>query len=168
MGYLILVPPYGRLIALSTWPLPTHPTRHRPPQACAMRPSALPVLLLWSLSGGAVAFLSLPQPARLSSCSFSSLARARARQSTSSPPRSSVAALAAATTDSSSEWDVETDVVVIGSGIGGLSCAALLAYYGEDVRVYESHYHAGGCAHGFEIDGFHFDSGPSLWNGMDW
>ncbi len=58
-------------------------------------------------------------------------------------------------------------MVVIGSGIGGLSCAALLAYYGLDVLVYESHYHAGGCAHGFEVDGFKFDSGPSLWNGMD-
>lgn len=64
-------------------------------------------------------------------------------------------------------WDQETDVVVIGSGIGGLSCAALCAYYGLDVRVYESHYHAGGCAHSFEVGGFHFDSGPSLWNGMD-
>jgi phytoene dehydrogenase-like protein len=64
-------------------------------------------------------------------------------------------------------WDEEADVVVIGSGIGGLSAAALCAYYGLDVRVYESHYHAGGCAHSFEVDGFHFDSGPSLWNGMD-
>lgn len=126
-----------------------------------MRPSTLPVLLLWGLVGGATAFLSLP-----SRPSSSSLARPR-QPTTSSPLRTSLAA-AAATTDSSGEWDVETDVVVIGSGIGGLSCAALLAYYGEDVRVYESHYHAGGCAHGFEIDGFHFDSGPSLWNGMDW
>lgn len=68
---------------------------------------------------------------------------------------------------STASWDEEHDVVVIGSGIGGLSCAALLAYYGLDVQVYESHYHAGGCAHGFDIEGFKFDSGPSLWNGMD-
>jgi len=40
-------------------------------------------------------------------------------------------------------WDVESDVVVIGSGIGGLTCAALLAYYGHDVRVCESHYYPG-------------------------
>lgn len=46
------------------------------------------------------------------------------------------------------------DVVVIGSGIGGLSCASLLATYGYQVVVVESHYHAGGAAHSFEIDGF--------------
>jgi phytoene dehydrogenase-like protein len=67
---------------------------------------------------------------------------------------------------SSEDWDMECDVVVIGSGIGGLSCAALLASYGYDVRVCESHTIPGGCAHGFERDGFMFDSGPSLWNGM--
>ena len=33
----------------------------------------------------------------------------------------------------------ETDVVVIGSGIAGLSAAALLATYGENVVVCESH-----------------------------
>jgi heterodisulfide reductase subunit A-like polyferredoxin len=36
----------------------------------------------------------------------------------------------------------DTDVVVIGSGIGGLSCAALLAKYGYKVRSS----HADGCA----------------------
>ncbi|MGC9525089.1 MAG: hypothetical protein ACP5D7_06060 [Limnospira sp.] len=30
---------------------------------------------------------------------------------------------------------LETDVVVIGSGIGGLSCVALLAWYGFDIAV---------------------------------
>jgi phytoene dehydrogenase-like protein len=30
----------------------------------------------------------------------------------------------------------------------------------------ESHYLAGGVAHTFEKDGFKFDAGPSLWNGM--
>lgn len=37
----------------------------------------------------------------------------------------------------------EVDYIVIGSGIGGLSCAALLNYYGYDVLVLESHYLAG-------------------------
>lgn len=37
----------------------------------------------------------------------------------------------------------EVDYVVIGSGIGGLSCAALLTYYGYEVIVLESHYLAG-------------------------
>lgn len=41
----------------------------------------------------------------------------------------------------------EADVVVIGSGIGGLSCAALLAKYGLDVTVLESHGAIGGAAH---------------------
>jgi phytoene dehydrogenase-like protein len=46
-----------------------------------------------------------------------------------------------------------TEVVVIGSGIGGLSCAALLARYGIDVTVVESHSIAGGAAHAFERNG---------------
>ena len=61
---------------------------------------------------------------------------------------------------------METDVVVIGSGIGGLSCATLLATYGIDVVVCESHSIPGGAAHGFERQGFHFDSGPSLYSGL--
>lgn len=75
------------------------------------------------------------------------------------------------------------------SGIGGLSCAAMLVHYGYKVRVLESHYLPGGVAHTFERDGFkvrswfqhlmkklvitllnlyiiQFDAGPSLWNGM--
>jgi phytoene dehydrogenase-like protein len=63
--------------------------------------------------------------------------------------------------------EAEVDYVVIGSGIGGLSCAALLGYYGYSVEVLESHYLPGGCAHSFVLNGFKFDAGPSLWNGMD-
>lgn len=62
----------------------------------------------------------------------------------------------------------ETDVIVIGSGIGGLSCAALLARYGFNVVVCESHSIAGGAAHGFERNGFKFDSGPSLYSGLSY
>ncbi|MEN9871113.1 MAG: hypothetical protein RLZZ171_2101 [Cyanobacteriota bacterium] len=58
------------------------------------------------------------------------------------------------------------DVVVIGSGIGGLCCAALLAKYGYRVMVCESHSIAGGAAHSFERDGYKFDSGPSLYSGL--
>ena len=44
----------------------------------------------------------------------------------------------------------EVDVVVIGSGIGGLSAASLLSTYGKRVVCLEAHEHAGGVAHGFE------------------
>lgn len=62
----------------------------------------------------------------------------------------------------------ETDVIVIGSGVGGLSCAALLARYGLDVTVIESYSLPGGAAHGFERNGFKFDSGPSLYSGLSY
>jgi phytoene dehydrogenase-like protein len=64
--------------------------------------------------------------------------------------------------------DRETDIVVIGSGIGGLSCAALLARYGFEVTVCESHSIPGGAAHAFERNGFKFDSGPSLYSGLSY
>ena len=64
--------------------------------------------------------------------------------------------------------DHQTDVVVIGSGIGGLSCAALLERYGFEVIVCESHSIAGGAAHAFEYNGFKFDSGPSLYSGLSY
>ncbi|KAK9805482.1 hypothetical protein WJX72_000755 [[Myrmecia] bisecta] len=60
----------------------------------------------------------------------------------------------------------ETDVCVIGSGIGGLCCAGLLARYGLKVTVCEAHYHAGGAAHAFEVQGYRFDSGPSFFAGL--
>jgi phytoene dehydrogenase-like protein len=65
------------------------------------------------------------------------------------------------------------DVLVVGSGIGGLSCAAMLSYYGYSVAVLESHSAAGGCAHGFhvadkELGGdFVFDTGPSFFSGLN-
>ncbi|MGC1218151.1 MAG: NAD(P)/FAD-dependent oxidoreductase [Phormidesmis sp.] len=61
-----------------------------------------------------------------------------------------------------------TDVIIIGSGIGGLCCAALLAHYGLQVIVCESHTLVGGAAHGFWRQGHHFDSGPSLYSGMSY
>uniref|UniRef100_A0A2P2MQW8 Uncharacterized protein MANES_07G025600 n=1 Tax=Rhizophora mucronata TaxID=61149 RepID=A0A2P2MQW8_RHIMU len=60
----------------------------------------------------------------------------------------------------------EADVIVIGSGIGGLCCAGLLARYQQDVIVLESHDLPGGAAHSFDIKGYKFDSGPSLFSGL--
>ena len=60
----------------------------------------------------------------------------------------------------------ETDVVVIGSGLGGLCCAAMLAHNGLRVTVLESHEHLGGCAHDFKYGPYTFESGPSLYSGF--
>lgn len=61
-----------------------------------------------------------------------------------------------------------TDVIIIGSGIGGLSCAGLLARYGFKVTVCESHSIPGGAAHSFNYQGYKFDSGPSLYSGLSY
>lgn len=58
------------------------------------------------------------------------------------------------------------DVIVIGSGIGGLTAAGLLSRYGKRVIVCESHTVAGGAAHNFRRQGFEFDSGPSFYCGL--
>ena len=60
------------------------------------------------------------------------------------------------------------DVIIIGSGIGGLSCAGLLARYGFKVTVCESHSIPGGAAHSFTYNGYKFDSGPSLYSGLSY
>ncbi len=59
------------------------------------------------------------------------------------------------------------EVCVIGSGIGGLCAAALLAKEGKNVVVFESHSKPGGVAHSFSKNGFKFESGPSLWSGIN-
>jgi len=60
----------------------------------------------------------------------------------------------------------DVDVVVIGSGMGGLVAGALLSYYGKRAIVCESHGVPGGAAHGFVRRGFRFDTGPSFYCGL--
>jgi len=60
----------------------------------------------------------------------------------------------------------DPDLIVVGSGLGGLCAAALAARHGLEVLVLEAHDRAGGAAHGFSRRGFHFESGPSLWSGL--
>jgi phytoene dehydrogenase-like protein len=78
-----------------------------------------------------------------------------------------------ATHQSSSSIDESYDVVIVGSGIGGLSCAAMCALYGYSVAIFESHYAPGGCAHGYSVKSksgnefYHFDTGPSFFSGLN-
>jgi len=58
------------------------------------------------------------------------------------------------------------DLIVVGSGLGGLSAAAIAARHGLEVLVLEAHSQAGGAAHGFARRGFQLESGPSLWSGL--
>jgi all-trans-retinol 13,14-reductase len=51
------------------------------------------------------------------------------------------------------------DVIIIGSGIGGLTTAALLAKLGKRVCVLEQHYTAGGYTHSYEREGYEWDVG---------
>ncbi|MBX7148799.1 NAD(P)/FAD-dependent oxidoreductase [bacterium] len=51
------------------------------------------------------------------------------------------------------------DAIMIGSGIGGLSCAALMAREGKKVLIIERHYVAGGYTHTFTRKGYEWDVG---------
>jgi all-trans-retinol 13,14-reductase len=52
------------------------------------------------------------------------------------------------------------DTIVIGSGVGGLTAAALLAKHGgKCVLVLERHYVVGGFTHAFHRPGYEWDVG---------
>jgi phytoene dehydrogenase-like protein len=51
------------------------------------------------------------------------------------------------------------DAIVIGSGIGGLACAAALAKCGRKVLVLEQHFLAGGLTQTFSREGYTWDVG---------
>ena len=54
------------------------------------------------------------------------------------------------------------EVVVIGAGMGGLAAATRLAKSGFKVRVFEAGPQPGGKCRTINIDGYSFDTGPSL------
>ncbi len=51
--------------------------------------------------------------------------------------------------------------IIVGSGFGGLSAAALLAKDGFSVTVFEKNEGPGGRASVYSEKGYHFDMGPS-------
>jgi C-3',4' desaturase CrtD len=57
-------------------------------------------------------------------------------------------------------------IIVIGAGIGGLTTAAALARFGQDVTVLEAQVYPGGCASTFYHQGYFFDSGATLAGGF--
>ncbi|MCU0463968.1 MAG: NAD(P)/FAD-dependent oxidoreductase [Anaerolineae bacterium] len=61
---------------------------------------------------------------------------------------------------------VASRVVVIGAGIGGLTCAALLAKAGYQVTVLEGQTYPGGCASTWTHKGFRFESGATVAGGF--
>ncbi|MCC7464943.1 MAG: phytoene desaturase [Saprospiraceae bacterium] len=52
--------------------------------------------------------------------------------------------------------------IVIGSGIAGIASALRLRAAGMDVQVFEANSYPGGKLHAFDINGYRFDAGPSL------
>lgn len=59
------------------------------------------------------------------------------------------------------------DVIIIGSGLGGLTAGAKLANEGKKVLVIEQHDKAGGCSTTFKRQGYTIDVGLHTIDGMD-
>lgn len=58
------------------------------------------------------------------------------------------------------------DVLIIGSGLGGLECGALLAQRGLKVLVLEGSNQPGGCMQSFRRGGLHYDTGLHYVGGL--
>jgi phytoene desaturase len=58
--------------------------------------------------------------------------------------------------------NMDYDAIVIGAGLGGVSCASLLAKNGLKTLVLEQSDIIGGCCSTFEHEGYKFDTGASI------
>lgn len=124
-----------------------------------------------SQSRSSLAFATPPFPIHSSSSTFCPSITALPRQYQPSPLQRLRLRASPKCSVNSRESAETFDVVVIGSGLGGLSAAALLsAAYGKSVCVCEAHSIAGGAAHSFTrrtpAGTFTFDSGPHLFSGL--
>jgi phytoene dehydrogenase-like protein len=59
------------------------------------------------------------------------------------------------------------NIVIIGSGIGGLTAGNLLARKGHGVKLFEAHSSPGGYTAGFRRNGFYFESGTLSFESSD-
>lgn len=59
------------------------------------------------------------------------------------------------------------DAIVIGTGFGGMTAAALLSKAGYDVLTLEAANEFGGCASKFDRDGFRFSAGATVGMGFE-
>jgi all-trans-retinol 13,14-reductase len=71
------------------------------------------------------------------------------------------------TPESREPRSVGFDAIVVGSGIGGLACASLLAKRQWKVLVLEQHFQVGGFCSSFRRAGFSFSSGVEDINGLE-
>ncbi len=58
------------------------------------------------------------------------------------------------------------DVVVIGAGIGGLTCGTYLAKFGAKVLIVDRHYLPGGLCSFFKRKQFYFDAGAHYFGSL--
>jgi all-trans-retinol 13,14-reductase len=63
--------------------------------------------------------------------------------------------------------DVKYDIVIIGSGLGGLMCGAILSKNGYKVCILEKNPQIGGCLQSYKADGVIFDTGVHYIGGLE-